>query len=114
MKNYHPLVEKWKKNLEKLIPSKENAFRRQIRKGKMFSHKYLKNCKLKTGCLKNTFMHKTLNAHEVVVKQDLPYIAGDRIECNFLESSCSLSLNIQNLKRIYIHGLNSYVSGNAS
>lgn len=58
----------------------------------MLFHKYLKNCKLKIRCLKNTRMHKILDANEAVVKQDLRYIAGDNIDYyNFLESNCSLA-----------------------
>ena len=74
-----------------------------MKKRKMLSHKYLKNCKLKIGCLKSTYMCKILNANEVVVKQDLPYTAGDTTEYNFLESSCSLAMYIKILKNIYIH-----------
>lgn len=49
-------------------------------------------------------MHKILNANEVTVEQDLPYIANDNIDYyNFLESNYRLAMYINNLKNIYIH-----------
>lgn len=59
-------------------------------------------------------MYKILTANEIVVKQDLPCIAGDSIGYNNLGKYLQFGNVYQDSQSIYIHWFNNYVSGNPS